>query len=37
MAGDVGYISQQEGNAPAVQYNLGADSAYANRNADYEA
>ena len=37
MAGDVGYISQQEGNAPAVQYNLGADSAYVNRNADYEA
>ena len=37
MAGDVGYISQQEGNAPAVQYNLGVDSAYANRNADYEA
>ncbi|MFC6051356.1 hypothetical protein ACFPT0_00540 [Acinetobacter portensis] len=37
MAGDVSYISHQGMDAPAAQYNLGADSAYTNRNADYEA
>lgn len=36
MVGDVSFISQQEMEAPAVQYNLGTNSAYANRNADYE-